>query len=62
MDHRCLATAQITPDQWKRCIRDELHPEQHVWVEALNRVDGPPHLVTWDTQREPSPRICEILV
>lgn len=61
---RCLAGAFITPDQLKRCVREEhdklLGPAQpdHLWVEATN-ADGTAMVVRW---RGNSKQPYEILI
>ncbi len=45
---RCIAITEVAFDCIKRCIRNDGHNESHIWVEASNRSDGLPILVTWD--------------
>lgn len=45
---RCLSSAYVTPNNLKRCIREEGHPERedHLWVEATT-VEGTALVVRW---------------
>jgi hypothetical protein len=55
--HRCDFRCQVVPSVWKRCIRDVDHAEAHVWIEALNRADGLPRLMTWSVPLAEQPDV-----
>lgn len=44
---RCLASAYVSPECMKRCIRDDSETHQHLWVEATTTA-GTALVVRWE--------------
>lgn len=46
---RCLSSCEVVPGALKRCMRAEHDYDriECIFVEALNRADGPPSVITW---------------